>query len=79
MTDLFWSGHEVNGGVIVVILLKQTEGELVVNQKVVCLKRPKDITVKAFTPPPSETRHINYSRLQKYDSLIQAHVAGTNI
>lgn len=60
MTDLFWSGHEVNGSVIVVILLKQTEGELVVNQKVVCSKYPKHITVKAFTLQPSATHYINY-------------------
>ena len=39
MTDLFRSGHEVDGGVVVVILLEKAEGELVVNQQVVCRDR----------------------------------------
>ena len=32
---LFRSSHEVNGGVVVVVVLKQAEGKLVVDQQVV--------------------------------------------
>jgi len=32
---LFRCGHEVDGSVVAVILLKQAEGELVINQQVV--------------------------------------------
>lgn len=39
VTDLFRGGHEVDGGVVVVILLEKAEGELVVNQQVVCRDR----------------------------------------
>ncbi len=39
VTDLFRSGHEVNGSVVLVIFLKQTEGELVINQQVICSDR----------------------------------------
>lgn len=33
---LFRSGHEVDGSVVVVILLQKAEGELVVYQQVIC-------------------------------------------
>lgn len=39
VTDLFRGGHEVDGGVVVVILLEKAEGELIVNQQVVCRDR----------------------------------------
>lgn len=67
MTDLFWSGHEVNGSVIVVILLKQTEGELVVNQKVVCSKCPKTLQLKLLLH--SLVQH-NISIIKGFSSMI---------
>lgn len=32
LTNLLWLSHEVDGGVVVVVLLKQTERKLVVDQ-----------------------------------------------
>lgn len=39
MTDLFRCCHEINGCVVLIILLKQTEGELVVYQKMIYKKK----------------------------------------
>lgn len=36
---LLWVGNEVDGSVVAVIFLQQTEGELVVNQKAICGER----------------------------------------
>lgn len=36
-TYLLGCGHEVDGGVVAVVLLRQAEGELVVDEERVCL------------------------------------------
>lgn len=39
---LLWWGHKVDGCVVIIVFLDEAEGELVVDQKVVCLQRQKE-------------------------------------
>lgn len=46
MSDLFRCCHEINGRVVLIIILKQTEGELVVYQKMIYKKNTNCTTIK---------------------------------
>lgn len=50
MTDLFRCCHEINGCVVLIILLKQTEGELVVYQKMIYKKKLILLTAESTMP-----------------------------